>query len=141
MPPRKRVNAVAVPVDLDEQFDYDLDALVVEDEEAPPFRFKWGGRVFEMALLAALPVTVQTDLENATVEEQLRLVIGDDEYGELVTIMGANGRTMSTGRMRDLINAWLSHQGLAPGKSQPSSSSSVSTVRRSRPISRSGRRR
>lgn len=123
------------------QFDYDLDALIVEDEDAPPFRFKWGGRVFEMALLATLPVQVQTGLEGATVEEQLRLVIGDDEYSELVSIPGPSGREMTAGRMRDLVKAWMSHQGLEPGKSQPSSSSSASTARRSRPTSRSARRR
>jgi hypothetical protein len=141
MPQRKRVTAVAVPVDLDEQFDYDLDALVVEDEDAPPFRFKWGGRVFEMALLATLDVQVQTDLEGASIEEQLRLVIGDEAYSELITIKGAGGRVMSTGRMRDLVKAWMAHQGLEPGKSPDSSRSSASMVRRSRPTSRSARRR
>ena len=56
MPPRKRVDGLAVASIAPEQYDFDLDAALVEEEDSEPFRFKWSGEVYELPLLAALPV-------------------------------------------------------------------------------------
>ena len=53
---------------MSDEYDYDLDALVVEAENAPPFRFKWRGEVWEMPLMMAMPFSDQLALEDATVD-------------------------------------------------------------------------
>jgi hypothetical protein len=124
-----------------QQFDYDLDALIVEDEDAPPWRFKWAGKVYEMALMATMPVQTQLDIEGAPIEDQMRLILGDVEFADLISVKGAGGRAMTAGRMRDLVTAYMEHQGLVRGKSDSSPSSSGNTARPLKRTSRSARRR
>jgi hypothetical protein len=119
---------------VEETFDYDLDALVVEEENAPPFRFQWRGEIFEMPLMMGMDFKDQLALEAATVEESMRLIMGGD-YDRLVQ------EPISIGRMKALIEAWHRHQGVEPGELVASSRSSVNTARRSKPTSRSTRRR
>lgn len=117
----------------EEQYDYDLDALVVEAENAPPFKFKWRDRVWEMPLMDALEFSDQLALEEATVERSMELIMGEDQFTEFIA------EPISTGRMRGLIKEWQAFQGLEPGESRASSRSSKSTVRRSKRTSRSAR--
>lgn len=131
-----------VPIDPDQRFDYDLDVLIVEEEDAPPFSFKWGGERFEMPLMMALPFADQLELEELTTEESMRQIMGDDDFTRLLTTKGGpKGEPPSTGRMKALIEAWHRHQGLEPGESQPSPRSYGSTAGRSKPTSRSPRAR
>lgn len=118
---------------MSDEYDYDLDALVVEAENAPPFKFKWRGEVWQMPLMNAMQFRDQLDLENATVEESMRLIMGEDQFEQFIA------EPISTGRMRDLIAAWQRFQGLEPGESAASSRSSRSTARPSKRTSRSGR--
>ena len=117
----------------EEQYDYDLDALVVEAENAPPFKFKWRDQVWEMPLMDALEFSDQLALEEATVERSMELIMGEEQFAQFIA------GPISTGRMRGLIKAWQKHQGLEPGESRASSRSSKNTVRQSKPTSRSGR--
>jgi hypothetical protein len=117
----------------EQKYDFDLDALIVEAENAPPFRFKWRDEVWEMPLMNAMPFRDQLDLESATVEESMSLIMGEEQFERFIA------EPISTGRMRDLITAWQRFQGLEPGESQASSRSSRSTVRRSKRTSRSAR--
>lgn len=131
-----------VPIEPDERVDYDLDALVVEEEDAPPFRFRWGGKPFEMRLAGALPLSEQLSLEEMSTEDSMRLLMGEDSFSELVdTLGGPDERPLSTARMGELIRQWKRHQGLEPGESRASSRSSGNTARQSRRTSRSGRAR
>lgn len=141
MPPRKRIDDAPVAAISSAQYDYDLDAALVEEENSEPFRFKWGGEVYSLPLLAALPADEQIEFENQPVVDQMIRLLGADAYERLTTEPGADGRKLSMGRLRDLVDAWLAHQGLERGKSPASSDSSANTARRSRPTSRSGRRR
>lgn len=128
-----------VPIEPDE-VDFDLDLLTVEAEDAPPFTFRWGGKTFEMPLMMGMPFEDQLALERATVEESMRLIMGDATFDELVvTRGGTDERPLSIGRMSELLTRWNRHQGLEPGESRASSRSSGSTARRSRRTSRSGR--
>lgn len=136
MPPRKLAAAPAVEP---EEFDYDLDALVVEEELAPPFRFRWGGKTFEMPLMLAMSLADQLDLESANANDSMRIIMGD-AFDDLMAAKGPDGKPLSAGRAKGLIAAWLKHQGLEPGESQASSRSSANTARPSRRTSRSGRR-
>lgn len=122
-----------MPEEPEEQYDYDLDALVVEAENAPPFKFKWRDQVWEMPLMDALDFGDQLALEEATVERSMQLIMGEDQFTQLIS------EPISTGRMRGLIEAWQRHQGLEPGESRASSRSSKNTARRSKRTSRSGR--
>jgi len=117
----------------EQKYDYDLDALVVDAESAPPFRFKWRDEVWEMPLMNAMPFRDQLDLEEATVEESMGLIMGAEQFERFIS------EPISTGRMRDLIAAWQRFQGLEPGESRASSRSSKNTARPSKRTSRSGR--
>ena len=123
-----------------DEYDYDLDALVVEEENAPPFRFRWGGKMFEMPLMLAMPFEDQLALENATLQESMRVIMGSGAFDELMGTLGPDERPLSTGRIKALIEQWHRYQGLEPGESQASSRSSANTAGRSRRTSRSGRR-
>ena len=118
---------------MSDEYDYDLDALVVEAEALPPFRFKWRDQVWEMPWMNAMPFRDQLDLENATVDQSMRLIMGDDQFERFIA------EPISTGRMRDLIETWQRFQGLEPGESRASSRSSANTARPSRRTSRSAR--
>jgi len=118
---------------MSDQYDYDLDALEVEAENSPPFKFKWRGEIWEMPLMYAMQFRDQLDLENATVEESMRLIMGEDQFDRFIA------EPITTGRMRDLIAAWQRFQGLEPGESPASSRSSANTARRSKRTSRSAR--
>ena len=118
---------------MSDEYDYDLDALVVEAENAPPFKFKWRDEVWHMPLMNAMPFRDQLDLEAATVEESMRLIMGEDQFERFIA------EPISTGRIRGLIETWQRFQGLEPGESQASSRSSANTARRSRRTSRSAR--
>jgi len=140
MATRRTTNVTPVPIEPDERVDFDLDMLVVEDETAPPFRFRWGGQIFEMQLMAAMPLTEQLELQEMTTEQSMSQILGEDTFERLITTKGGPaGEPISTGRMRELIAAWHRHQGLELGESQASPRSSRSTVRRSKRTSRSGR--
>src|SRR5262245_19477516 len=117
----------------EDQYDYDLDALVVEAGNAPPFRFKWRDEVWEMPLMMAMPFNDQLALEGATVEESMALIMGAEQFDRFIA------EPISTGRMRDLIATWQRFQGLEPGESRASSRSSANTARRSKQTSRSAR--
>lgn len=141
MPARTR-KPTAAAVIAPEQYDFDLEAAVVDEETSEPFRFKWAGRVYSLPLLAALPITEQLRFEDMPINEQLVELLGEAEYEALTTTPGGPlNKPISAGRMRELLNGWLAHQGLTPGKSPDSSRSSASTAPLSRPTSRSGRRR
>jgi hypothetical protein len=124
---------------MEEEFDYDLDALVVEEESAPPFRFKWGGKPFEMPLMMAMPFEAQLALEEANITDSMQIIMGD-AFDELMATPGTDGELMSTGRAKGLFEAWHKHQGLDLGESKASSRSYGNTARRSKRTSRSGRR-
>lgn len=87
-----------------------------------------------MPLMMAMDFKDQLALESATVEESMQIIMGDD-FDRLVA------EPISTGRMRKLIEAWHRHQGMEPGESLASPRSSANTARRSKPTSRSTRRR
>ena len=114
-------------------YDYDLDALVLEVETAPPFRFKWREEVWEMPLMHAMEFTDQMELEQAGIEQSMRLIMGADQFDRFIA------EPISTARMEGLIKAWNRHQGLESGESRASLRSSGSTARRSKRTSRSGR--
>jgi len=116
-----------------DDYDYDLDALVLEVETAPPFRFKWRNEPWEMPLMQAMDFADQMALEEATVEQSMRLIMGSDQFDRLLA------EPISIARMEGLIRAWHRHQGLEPGESRASRRSSGNTARRSKRTSRSGR--
>ena len=118
---------------MSDEYDYDLDALVVDAENAPPFKFKWRDEVWEMPLMNAMQFRDQLDLENATVDESMRLIMGDDQFERFMA------EPISTGRMRDLIEVWQRFQGLEPGESRASRRSSGNTARPLKRTSRSAR--
>lgn len=117
----------------EDDYDYDLDAVVVEAENAEPFRFKWRDQSWEMPTMDALDFSDQLALEQATVEESLRIIMGSDQFDRFIA------EPISTGRARELIKRWRRWQGLDQGESRASSRSSASTARRSKRTSRSGR--
>lgn len=117
----------------EEQYDYDLDAVKLEVENAPPFKFKWRDEVWELPLMEALDFSDQLALESATVEDSLRLIMGSDQFDRFTS------EPISTARARNVIEAWQRHQGLEPGESRASSRSSKNTARRSKRTSRSAR--
>jgi hypothetical protein len=123
------------------EVDFDLDALVVEDEDAPPFTFKWGGKRYELPLMKQLPFHKQLLLETVTDLEAVSILVGEELARELAETKGADGRTLSIGRFGELFNAWFKHQGLEPGESLASQRSSGNTARPSKRTSRSGRGR
>jgi hypothetical protein len=123
----------------EEQYDYDLDALVVDAESAPPFRFKWRGEVWEMPLMNAMPFQDQMDLEEATVEQSMGLIMGEEQFARFMLAGTPAKPPISTGRMRELIDQWHKFQGLTPGESRASRRSSGNTARPSKRTSRSGR--
>ena len=116
-----------------DDYDFDLDSLVVEAEGSKPFVFRWREQSWEMPLMDALDLSDQLALENATVEESLRIIMGGEQWDRFIA------EPISTGRTRALIKQWRKWQGLNEGESRASSRSSVSTARRSRRTSRSGR--
>ena len=116
-----------------DEYDFDLDAVVVEAEDAEPFRFKWRDQSWSMPLMDALDFSDQLALENATAEESLRLIMGSEQFDKFIA------EPISTGRARELIKRWRKWQGLDEGESRASSRSSASTARRSKRTSRSGR--
>ena len=118
---------------MSDEYDYDLDALVVDAENAPPFKFKWRDQVWEMPLMNAMLFRDQLDLEAATVEESMRLIMGEDQFERFIA------EPISTGRMRDLIETWQRFQGLEPGESRASRRSSGNTARPSKRTSRSAK--
>ena len=54
---------------------FDLDAVVVEEEDAPPFQFTWGGDTYEIPIMAALPFDTQLALETATDLEAVTILL------------------------------------------------------------------
>lgn len=122
---------------------FDLDALAVEQEEAEPFRFTWGGKTFELPTLLQLPLDRQLQIAETGADlAAVRLVLGEKMIAELSRTPGGPGhRPMSAPRMMKLLEAWFAHQGTSRGKSPASSRSSASTATRSKPTSRSTRAR
>ena len=118
---------------MSDEYDYDLDALVVDAENAPPFKFKWRDEVWQMPLMNAMQFSDQLSLEDSTVEDSMRLIMGSDQFDRFIA------EPISTGRMRDLIEAWQRFQGLEPGESRASRRSSGNTARPSKRTSRSAR--
>ncbi len=96
---------------------FDLDALEVEDEHKPPFRFAYRGDTFDLPVAAAMPWQDQVQLEKAGQLESLRLIMGDVQFERFRML------PMSAGRLGKLIEAWLKYQGLKPGESAASSRS------------------
>jgi hypothetical protein len=117
----------------EQKYDFDLDALVVDAENAPPFKFKWRDEVWEMPIMNAMPFRDQMDLETATVEESMELIMGEEQFRQFIS------EPISTGRMSDLIEEWHRFQGIKPGESRASRRSSGNTARPSKRTSRSGR--
>jgi hypothetical protein len=89
---------------------FDLDALEVEGEDAPPFEFTYKGEKFSMPTANAMAWQDQLALETATEAGALRLILGDEQYDRLAKL------PMSSARMAKLITAWQGHQGLKPGE-------------------------
>lgn len=128
---------------------FDLDAVVVESDDAEPFRFTWGGKDFELLPFISLPANRQIavidqvygdKVDAAKLLTVLREILGDDLIAELsATKGGPSNKPMSTMRLMSLIMAWVNAQD--PGKSQASSDSSGSTAQPSKPTSRSARAR
>lgn len=121
---------------------FNLDALLVEEEDAPPFTFVWGGKTYHMPLMPQLPFERQLALETATDLQAVGIILGDDLANDLAdTLGGPDKRPLSIARFGRLLDAWFAHQGLERGKSPASSASSAPMVRPSRRTSRSGRGR
>lgn len=130
---------------------FDLDAVVVESDDAEPFRFTWGGRRFEMPAFLALPadrqIAVIDQITAETVDAPkllsvLQQIVGDDLIAELsATKGGPSNKPLTTMRLMPLVMAWVNDQGAGLGKSPDSSGSSASTAPRSKQTSRSGRGR
>jgi len=133
---------------------FDLNAVVTEAPEEP-FVFTWGTEKFELPPLLAMPIDRQANIIDALAEIEeaddprptqilhiLRLMIGDELLAQLgATKGGPDGRTtLSALQLMPLLREWMNRQG-TQGKSAPSSRSSASTARQSKPISRSGRAR
>lgn len=128
---------------------FDLDAVVVESDDAPPFSFTWGGKAFELPPFMALPADRQIAVIDAVYSEEgidparllgvLRLVVGDDLIAELsATLGGPSNKPMSALRLMRLIGAWIETE-RDGGKSPASSPSSGATARPSKQTSRSAR--
>lgn len=128
---------------------FDLDAVVVESDDASPFPFKWGGKTFELPAFLAQPAAKQIAIidavSNASVDAAklltiLRELVGDELIAELsATIGGPSNKPLNSERLVRLIGGWI--DGQSPGKSPASSSSSASTAPPSKRTSRSVRGR
>lgn len=119
--------------------DFNLDALAVE-ESGEPFRFTWGGETFEIPLLQSMPLRKQMALlASGSPVEQINLLIGEEMLERLSSLPGADGQPMTLVRIAAVLEAYMAHQGTAPGKSRASSPSFASTARRSKRTSSRGR--
>lgn len=88
---------------------FNLDALEVEGEDAPPFEFVYKDEKFTMPAATSMPWQDQLALEGADQMGSLRLILGDqfDRFKAL---------PMSAARLGKLLEAWLASQGLKPGE-------------------------
>lgn len=102
---------------------FDLDAAVVEAKGAPPFQFMFDGRDYQLPNVRTL-----------NVQSLERLDSGPDGMHEVLAAdapdVAALARTLPSGALEQLIQAWIAHSGTTPGESSASPASSNGTAGR-----------
>ena len=111
---------------------FDLDALENEAEGRKPFQFSLGGDVFELPFLMDMDWQDQLRLETSPETDAVRVILGD-QYKKF------EQHKCSVRQLKALIEAWMQHQGVDPGKSPRSSTLSANTGPKSKRTSHSGR--
>ena len=84
---------------------FDLKALEVEGEDAPPFEFEYKGEKFAMPAATAMPWQDQLALETADQLTSLRLILGEEQFKRFEKL------PMSAARLGKLIEQWGDYQG------------------------------
>jgi hypothetical protein len=108
---------------------FDLDAVAAEGQDEP-FRFRFGGEVYEMPPLD-LRQAAKLDDTGGSAVDMFRLLLGDEQWQR----MEAAEARLTQPMFLELLDRYTKHTGIDLGESPASSRSSRSTAGRSKRIS------
>lgn len=103
----------------------DLDVLEA-DATLAPYRFRLGGRSYEMAHPSSLDWHHQTTFDQADMPGMLRVLLGDDDFEEF------DRHQLAGFKLNTLFERWAEHCGIDPGELQASAGYSAPTAKPSR---------
>lgn len=110
--------------------EFDLDRWY-DSNRGTPYRFRWGGQVWELPHPRDLPVPLidlvdSDDLDLGRVRDALVSAFGADQWARL-----NKTRPFPTSALPELFTRWMAHGGVDVGESSSSADSSPSTVEHS----------
>lgn len=109
---------------------FDLDALIAEAEQRPPFEFTFGGEQYELP--PDLDITIAVSLSAGDLLGSLQKLLGEEQWARIV----ASKATFTASAMLTLLERYGEYCGTSLGESAASSRSSKSTVRPSKRTSK-----